>query len=101
MSAFRALLFATAALGASVGFVMTAFGSNAAAPCTPASIEQRLATLEATAASARPAHAADQHRLAETAAYARIEVARFAPADRHQTCRFLDRMLAATASVSR
>ncbi len=101
MSSLRALLFATAALGASVGFVMAAFGSTAVVPCTPASIEQRLATLEATAASARPAHAADQHRLAETAAYARIEVARFAPADRHQACRFLDRMLAATAAVTR
>lgn len=100
MPTIRAILFAIAALGASVGFTMAAFGTTTSGACTPANIEARLVALE-QAAEARPADVAQQHRMAEAAAYARIEVARFAPADRHQACRFLDRMLAGTAMAGR
>ena len=54
MSTFRAILFATAALVASVSFAMAAFGSPAAMTCTPAGIESRLAALEAAAQTAMP-----------------------------------------------
>ena len=101
MSTFRTILFATAALGASVGFAMAAFGSPASMTCTPTSIESRLATLEAAAQTVTPTDPAAQHRLAENAAYARAEVSRFSGADRHQACRFLDRMAAVTAAATR
>ena len=101
MSTFRAILFATAALVASVSFAMAAFGSPAAMTCTPAGIESRLAALEAAAQTAMPTDPAAQHRLAENAAYARAEVGRFSATDRHQACRFLDRMAAITAAATR
>ncbi|HYF07846.1 MAG TPA: hypothetical protein VD970_09500 [Acetobacteraceae bacterium] len=101
MSTLRAILFATGALCASVSFAMAAFGSPASAACTPAGIEQRLAALEAAAQTSMPADPAAQHRMAESVVYARLEAARFSPADRHQACRFLDRMLAASAAATR
>lgn len=101
MSKLRAVLFATAALCASVSFAVAAFGSPAAIPCTPATIEIRLAALETAARTAAPNGPAAQHLLAENAAYARAEVARFSAADRHQACRFLDRMIAINAAVAR
>lgn len=101
MSTFRSVLFASAALAASVGFAMAAFGSPAAIPCNAATIEARLAALEAAPRTAQPSDPAAQHRLAENAAYARAEVGRFAAADRHQACRFLDRMIAINAAATR
>ena len=102
MSMLRAILFATAALAASVGFAMGAMGSPVqAGACTPAGIEARLVSLEDAARTAMPTDPAAQHRLAENAAYARVEVARFSAADRHQACRFLDRMIAVNAAAIR
>ena len=101
MSSFRTILFALAALAASVSFAMAAFGRPDPLPCTPAGIEARLAALEIAAQHASATDPAAQHRLAENAAYARTEVTRFAAADRAQACRFLDRMAAINAAAVR
>lgn len=101
MSRFRPILFASAALAASVGFAMAAFSSPAAIPCNPATIEARLSAIETAAQTTVPADPAAQHRMAENAAYARAEVARFSVSDRHQACRFLDRMIAINAAAVR
>lgn len=101
MSTFRTILFATAALAASVGFTMAAFGRPDPLPCNAATIETRLGQIEAAALHAAPTDPAAQHRLAENAAYARAEAARFAANDRHQACRFLDRMIAINAAAVR
>lgn len=101
MSNLRTVFFASAALAASVGFTMAAFGRPAAIPCSAAGIEARLGALENAARHALPTDPAAQHRLAENAAYARTEVTRFAVADRSEACRFLDRMMAINAAAVR
>lgn|GEM_PF-4843353 len=94
MSQLRAVFFAITALTASVALSLGAFGAGQAA-CTPAGVESRLARLEAAAEQARLREAStarDQHALA---LYARAEAARFAPEERFEACRFLDRLAAA------
>ncbi len=94
MSQLRAVIFAVAALAASVALSLGAFGAGQA-PCTPAGLESRLARLEAAAEQARqrdPALAGERQALA---LYARTEAARFAPEERFEACRFLDRLATA------
>lgn len=101
MSAIRTILFASAALAASVGFTMAAFGRPSAIPCSSAGIEARLGALENAAIHASATDPAAQHRLHENATYARGAVAQYAAADRAEACRFLDRMIAINAAAVR